>query len=81
MDLYLGDENPLTISRRYSITFSCNFDLELYPFDVQHCDVHLQMMSASKNYITFDQTTSTAVLSASKLLLEYQVRRHFQATL
>lgn len=81
VDLFLGKDNPLTISRKYSTTFICNFNLHLYPFDVQHCDMQLQMLSASKNYIAFDQMTSSAVLSGNKLLLEYEVgdfKAHFR---
>ncbi|XP_071514862.1 uncharacterized protein [Panulirus ornatus] len=75
VDLFPGEENPLIISRKYSTTFVCDFNLVLYPFDVQHCDMHLRMLSASKNYLMFDGLTTTASYHGSELLLEYQLEQ------
>lgn len=42
VEVYSGLENPLTVRRKYSITFQCQFDLKMYPFDQQvrylHCE-------------------------------------------
>ncbi|KAG7167884.1 uncharacterized protein LOC121867842 [Homarus americanus] len=75
VDLFPGEENPLTISRKYSTTFNCDFNLVLYPFDVQHCDMHLRMLSGSKNYLTFEDISSSAAYHGSELLLEYQIKQ------
>lgn len=72
--MYSGEENPLIISRVYYTNFICDFNLVLYPFDRQHCDMHLRILSASKKYITVDEMATSAKYSGSELLLEYEVR-------
>ena len=37
--LYSGSENELTISRVFATTFSCEFYLSYYPFDIQNCSM------------------------------------------
>ena len=37
--LYSGDENEITISRVFATTFSCEFYLSYYPFDIQNCSM------------------------------------------
>ncbi len=40
---YEGDENPIVLNREYDMTFSCNFDLVMYPFDTQYCYIEVIM--------------------------------------
>ncbi|XP_071542888.1 uncharacterized protein [Panulirus ornatus] len=75
VELFPGEENPLTISRKYSTTFVCDFNLVLYPFDEQYCDMHLRMISASKSYLRFEEEATSAVYGGSELLLEYQLKQ------
>ena len=35
--MYSGKENPITLSRVYSDKFICEYDMAVYPFDVQRC--------------------------------------------
>ena len=35
--IYQGSENVLILSRVYTTSFTCQFDLALYPFDEQKC--------------------------------------------
>ena len=37
--LYSGNENEITISRVFATTFSCEFYLSYYPFDIQNCSM------------------------------------------
>ncbi len=37
--VYKGRDNPLSISRVYSSKFLCKFDMAVYPFDTQRCQV------------------------------------------
>ncbi|XP_045582905.2 uncharacterized protein [Procambarus clarkii] len=75
VDLFPGKRNPLLLSRKYSTTFICDFDLMLYPFDVQFCDMRLQMLSGSKDFLNFEETNSSAAYYGSAVLLEYQVQQ------
>ncbi len=37
--LFTGNENQIMFSRDYELDFSCLFNLDLYPFDTQICDM------------------------------------------
>ncbi len=37
--LFNGDVNQIVFSREYELDFSCFFNLDLYPFDTQTCDM------------------------------------------
>ena len=41
--LYEGRQNPLVLSRSYTVTLTCRFELQLYPFDHQECPMKLQV--------------------------------------
>ena len=38
---YSGGQNPLMLSRSYSMAFNCKFQLQWYPFDKQDCEIQL----------------------------------------
>jgi hypothetical protein len=42
--VYSGDQNPIVLKREYDMTFSCDFDLVLYPFDTQYCFIEVKMI-------------------------------------
>lgn len=71
--LYPGGDNQLVLSRKYNTIFVCDFDLTLYPFDSQYCDMHLRMLAASRSYLAFNENDTTAVYVGSILLLEYNL--------
>lgn len=72
--MYPGSENPMRISRKYSTVFICDFNLVLYPFDEQFCDLHLRVLSASLNYLYFDVNAAFAEYEGNTVLIEYVVR-------
>ncbi|XP_064083820.1 glutamate-gated chloride channel subunit beta-like [Macrobrachium nipponense] len=74
VDVYSGEENPVSVSRKYSTTYTCNFDLTLYPFDDQHCDMHLQIVSGQVAFLEV-HPNSTVVYLGSTTLNEYTVIR------
>ncbi len=49
--LYKGDENPITLTRVYSEKFICDYDMAVYPFDVQKCSTIFTMKGTSGNFI------------------------------
>ena len=73
VELYKGGGNLLTVTRKYATEFTCDFNLVLYPFDDQYCDMLLKITSASKDYLIFDNKTSTVSYLGNPLLLEYEV--------
>ncbi|XP_069189033.1 uncharacterized protein [Procambarus clarkii] len=75
VDLFSGEENSLILSRKYTTAFTCDFDLVLYPFDVQYCDMRFRMLSGSKDYLIFEEAASSATYHGSTLLLEYEIKQ------
>ena len=41
--IYDGIENPLVLSRYYTVALTCGFELKLYPFDHQECPIELEV--------------------------------------
>ena len=37
--IYEGNENELILDRIYTTSFTCDFNMALYPFDVQECNL------------------------------------------
>ncbi|XP_068223058.1 uncharacterized protein [Palaemon carinicauda] len=72
VDVYSGQENPLTMIRKYSTVYTCNFDLTLYPFDLQYCDMHLQIVSGQVSFLGVSDNSSVTYLG-SKVLNEYEI--------
>ena len=35
--IYAGDENELVLSRIYTTSFTCEYEMSMYPFDIQEC--------------------------------------------
>jgi len=50
--IYKGEESPIIMKREYLITFNCDFDLRMYPFDTQVCVMEFQINGIPKRYVT-----------------------------
>ena len=37
--LYLGKENDIVLSRKFTRQFICEYELQMYPFDSQVCSM------------------------------------------
>ena len=48
---YDGSQNPLTLSRFYNTRFLCNYDMEMFPFDIQKCDLTFTMKGTSGDFV------------------------------
>nr|XP_027229707.1 glycine receptor subunit alpha-4-like [Penaeus vannamei] len=81
VEVYRGDTNPISSTRKYSTVYTCNFDLVLYPFDIQFCYMKLQILSASSEYLIFNSRGqwrscySSVEYLGPTLLVEYGVGR------
>ncbi|XP_076058656.1 uncharacterized protein LOC143035676 [Oratosquilla oratoria] len=73
VEIYSGDTNPVSTTRKYSTVYTCNFDLVLYPFDIQSCFLQLKILSASSEYIIFNQTNSFVDYLGPTSLIEYGI--------
>ncbi|ROT75706.1 putative basement membrane-specific heparan sulfate proteoglycan core protein, partial [Penaeus vannamei] len=72
VDIYSGGGNPISVSRKYSTVYTCNFDLTLYPFDDQHCDIHMQIVSGQVSFLEASPNSSVVYLG-SRVLSEYEI--------
>lgn len=54
-------------------TFSCKFDLALYPFDEQSCGMEFQILNAPKEFLLFDINKTMSENIGSNMLTEYEV--------
>ena len=41
---FLGVDSRIIMTREYFVKFNCDFDLLMYPFDTQVCDMQLQVV-------------------------------------
>ena len=41
--IYEGADSRIIMTREYFVKFNCDFDLLMYPFDTQVCDMQLQV--------------------------------------
>ncbi|XP_076058520.1 uncharacterized protein LOC143035535 [Oratosquilla oratoria] len=73
VEIYSGDTNHVSTTRKYSTVYTCNFDLVLYPFDIQSCFLQLKILSASSEYIIFNQTDSSVDYLGQTSLIEYGI--------
>ena len=70
-DIYLGDECPINLERKYDSRFVCVYDLVDYPFDTQRCHLALVMATASADFVVMERNLINFV--GEKKLLEYQI--------
>ncbi len=49
--VYEGAENHLILSRMYTITFHCPFDLAWFPFDIQRCPIEMSVPFNLKSHV------------------------------
>jgi len=68
--IFQGAENPLTNHRQYQSSFTCQFNLLLYPFDEQLCYFHLLLSDQTST--AFSNASEVDYLG-SKILLEYVI--------
>ncbi|XP_042204260.1 gamma-aminobutyric acid receptor subunit delta-like [Homarus americanus] len=50
---YPGITNSLTITQRYTATFTCSFELYSYPFDAQTCSIDLTLPPDFEGFVEF----------------------------
>ena len=48
---FLGSENPLLLSRDFTLKFKCDFNLHYFPFDTQSCMIMINDNNKIKNFV------------------------------
>jgi len=49
--VYRGDECPIVIKKEYFINFACDFNLAMYPFDSNVCNMDFEVSGVNKDYV------------------------------
>jgi hypothetical protein len=70
--IYPGTENPLSLTRFYTITLQCLFDLTMLPFDKQLCDISLSVPFNMKPYINIVLHEASESLPITMIQYKYR---------
>jgi len=78
--VYKGVDSPLIMQREYLISFTCDFDLLMYPFDTQVCNIDMEVNAVPMKYLTLGietpegcPTCDGATYLGNRMLVEYVV--------
>ena len=72
IEVFSGSENNITISRVYSITFFCDYQMHWYPFDQQTCSMQFLFDGVLDNYA--DLLPGILDFTGKKELTQYYVK-------
>ncbi|XP_063889382.1 uncharacterized protein LOC135116084 isoform X3 [Scylla paramamosain] len=73
MNIFSGLENSLETSQLYTLTYTCDFNLIMFPFDAQVCFLRFTLVSAAATYMQL--VPAAANYSGPPALIEYTIGR------
>ncbi|KAK3854027.1 hypothetical protein Pcinc_039462 [Petrolisthes cinctipes] len=68
---YSGEENPLMLERKFTVTLMCTYDLAMYPFDTQRCPLVIYIRYYTASYVI--TKLNTLNFTGTRRLMEYRV--------
>ena len=71
--IYKGSENPIFYTRSYSVSFLCDYDLALYPFDTQTCKIVLDLPVFEQSLVVLESHMIN--MDGKTKLLKYDVKK------
>ncbi|XP_068230942.1 uncharacterized protein [Palaemon carinicauda] len=72
-DIYLGSENTLYLYEVSTIGFTCQFQLQRYPFDKQMCSLTFRLIDVSSDFVSLIQDGIGVDFLGQRRLLEYEI--------
>ena len=69
---FSGKENPLHMRRFYNQRFLCDYELHWYPFDIQHCNMRMDIISSQSPFV--QPIVEFYEYLGKKFLTQYEVR-------
>ena len=69
--IFKGSENNLIYERSYMKTFICEFNMEMYPFDTQKCNIDLRVKPKDQNFI--ELVVGKIELLRTEELMQYMI--------
>ncbi|CAL4084719.1 unnamed protein product, partial [Meganyctiphanes norvegica] len=73
--IYDGGGNTLELTKEMTVSFQCQFDLGMYPFDTQVCSLTFFLDGLDASLVNLHQGLKGAVYEGSKILPEYKVSK------
>ena len=74
-NIFKGEENDLELLSWNTATFNCNFELWMYPFDVQYCSVDVKIPLELRNYTTLNPIGFIYTGTGVKNLFKFAIGR------
>lgn len=75
---YPGKHNSITINSQYSARIACSFDLYVYPFDVQVCNIGLRLPHDTEDNVFFNMSARATIFTGKQDLSLYTISNvHF----
>ncbi|XP_076041083.1 uncharacterized protein LOC143025389 [Oratosquilla oratoria] len=71
--VYKGESTTIVLLEHYTGSFACSFDVSNYPFDVQQCNLFLQLANFKEEMVAFESNRSRVVYQGSRSLPQYLV--------
>jgi hypothetical protein len=75
--IFTGAENPMVMSRYYSLAFECDFKLQMFPFDVQECVISIKPAFDQLEYVALTIGNVTRNEDLSKGQFDFEELHHF----
>ncbi|XP_066946136.1 uncharacterized protein [Macrobrachium rosenbergii] len=72
-ELFDGKKNSLIWLRKLTVTTSCQFDLEAFPFDTQSCSMSVLLSGITKEYVILVPDEKGVSFVGQRKLLEYRL--------
>ncbi|XP_042204130.1 uncharacterized protein LOC121853820 [Homarus americanus] len=71
---YPGADNDIVSSEKYTAVLTCNFDLYVYPFDIQVCSINIDIAREYEETVVFSVEKRRAFFTGSEDLSQYKVK-------
>ncbi|KAK7084794.1 hypothetical protein SK128_007056 [Halocaridina rubra] len=72
-ELFDAKLNPLILVKKLTVTTSCQFDLEAFPFDKQICNIRVVLSGITKEYVILVPDENGVQFVGQRKLLEYRL--------
>ncbi|KAK7084793.1 hypothetical protein SK128_007055 [Halocaridina rubra] len=72
-ELFEGKSNPLILKKKMTVTTSCQFNLEAFPFDTQTCNMGVLLSGITKEYVILVPDERGVTFVGQRKLLEYRL--------
>ncbi|KAG7156282.1 Gamma-aminobutyric acid receptor subunit beta-like 9, partial [Homarus americanus] len=71
---YPGASNAMISSERYTAILTCDFDLYVYPFDIQVCSINIGLPREYEGTVEFPEEVREAYFTGTEDLSQYKVK-------